>query len=121
MINQEIKPFIIVGINNREPQAIDTIFGSSKIDFRTTEMLGYMFLSSEDVDFSIPNIVMNLSNRKISFRKFIVDEVSSYLIDHYNLKERNSWTLGGFSNGGAFVVDVTTTFQIGRASCRERV
>src|SRR5690554_7001887 len=103
MINQEIKPFIIVGINNREPQAIDTIFGSSKIDFRTTAMMGYMFLSSDDVDFSIPHIVMNLSNRKISFRKFIVDEVSRYLIDYYNIKERNRCTLEGFSNGGAIV------------------
>jgi enterochelin esterase-like enzyme len=110
MINKKMYPILIVGIHNREPQEVDTIFGSNKVDFRTSEMLGYKFLSSNEVDFSNPNIVMNLSNRMISFRKFIVNEISNYLIDHYNVNDRSNWTLGGFSNGGAFAVDVTTTF-----------
>lgn len=109
IISHEIKPLLIIGVNNREPQAIDSIYGKSKIDFRSSEMLGIQYVGSDEIDFSNQDLVKLLSNRVSKFCDFIAIEISNYITEHYNTTPKNTWTLGGFSNGGAIVVHISTT------------
>jgi enterochelin esterase-like enzyme len=108
MMNNEIKPLLIIGINNREPQITDSIFGDKNIDFRTSEMTGFVF--STEIDFKNVNAVKLLSNRVPKFHDYIVNEISNYVIEHYNVTEKINWTLGGFSNGGFAVTNIATIF-----------
>jgi len=110
MINKEIQPLLIIGVNNREPQEIDSIFDGKEVDFRSAEMLGLRFVSSNGIDFNNADVVKLLSNRVPKFHDFIVTEISNYVIDHYNVTERINWTLGGFSNGGFAVANIGTAF-----------
>jgi predicted esterase len=46
------------------------------------------------------------NNRHENFKKWISIEIADFLESHYNLKPKEDWTIGGFSNGGAFVTSL---------------
>lgn len=110
MLSKAIQPLLIIGVNNRKPQKIDSIFEGKSIDFRSAEMLGNKYLFTDEINFTDTNQANLVSNRVPKFQDFIVNEISNYVIDHYNVKEKNKWTLGGFSNGGFAVAMIGIKF-----------
>jgi enterochelin esterase-like enzyme len=105
ILNKIIEPIIIVGINWRRPQEIDSIYKDLKIDFRRLDFFKELcILPSDEKLYEDSNIVKIISNRYEKFSGYIANEVIPYVKQHYSVKmNKNSWTLGGFSNGGAFV------------------
>jgi len=112
ILNHKIKPIILVGIHNREPQPIDTLFKDYLYDFRMEEMLknSVRFTSEKALkaysDETFTNLIKDRYNR---FSNFVSKEVTAFLKKNYTLNQSNTtWTIGGFSNGGAFVYGFTT-------------
>lgn len=132
IVNEVIDPIIIVGINLRESQAIDTIFGDYQFDFRNLE-----FFKSEEIfvqkksspnannkssefcsDFDEnPNLLKELgfeeivSNRYERFTSYINNEIIPFIKQNYSVSnEISEWTLGGSSSGAAFVYNFTCDY-----------
>lgn len=133
----EIAPIIIVGINLREIQPGDSIFGDYLFDFRNLE-----FFKSEEIfvqkrikreepsnngnlstleycsDFQDnPELLVELgfdvivSNRYEKFTSYLIQEVIPFVKRNYSVsKNTDDWTLGGLSSGGAFVYNFTCDF-----------
>src|SRR5690606_8737225 len=100
LIDKEvIDPIIIVGINLREPQAVDTIFGDYQFDFRNLEFFKSEIIfvekksdlnrknksSKSCYDFDDnPNLLKELgfeeivSNRYLRFTSYIIYEIIPY-------------------------------------------
>lgn len=128
--NEEIVPIIIVGVNLREVQPEDSIFGEYVFDFRNLE-----FFNSEEIfvykktggefdenkystDFDEnPKLLTELgfeevvSRRYIRFTSYLVGEVIPFVKSEYSVSpDFNDWSLGGSSSGGAFVFNFTCDF-----------
>lgn len=104
-----IEPIIIVGVSNRAPQDIDSIFKEYDFDFRAKEFLkgGYDMIENST---ALQNPLINqiVVNRYERFSKFISIEVLGFVSKIYKITEdKSKWTLGGYSNGGAFVLGFT--------------
>ena len=110
MILNRIKPLIIVGVHNRESQAIDTIFHKYEIDFRMKEMLGDIWLSKNSELKNDSTILSLTNNRHENFKKWISIEISNFLESHYSTNTKENWTIGGFSNGGSFVTSLIESY-----------
>lgn len=132
----EIEPIIIVGINLREPQPIDSIFGDYLFDFRNMEFFadGGIFVQKKFDQKSLekdqprnaefisdfddnPELLIELgfaeivSNRYVRFTSYIIHEVIPFVKKNYSVTQNVAdWTLGGFSSGGAFVYNFTSDF-----------
>jgi enterochelin esterase-like enzyme len=107
--NKIIEPIIIVGINHREIQKIDSVFGSVKIDFRRLEYLKGD--KKYDGVFKDINAIKLIEERYEKFSKFLSNEVIEYVKSHYTIKKDiKYWTLGGYSNGGSFVLSFSCDF-----------
>lgn len=114
ILNNKIEPIILVGIHNREPQPIDSLFKDYFYDFRTEEMLKNRveFTSEKALKAYSDKIFSNLiKDRYNRFSKFITSEIISFLKKTYSLNQSTTkWTIGGFSNGGAFVYGLSTDY-----------
>lgn len=105
-----IEPFLIIGIHNREPQPVDSILTGFNIDFRSREMLGDIWLT-ENIEAKEDSAIVKLvENRVPKYCNWIIDEVSDFIIDHYNVTAKSKWTIGGFSNGGNIVLKLSTMY-----------
>lgn len=108
--NEVIEPIIIVSINNRSEQPIDTIFKNHIIDFRSLDFFKkpVMLTTTSELtkDSLISPIIEDRYNR---FSMFISKEVIPDIARKYSLvKNKKKWSIGGFSNGGAFVYGFTS-------------
>ena len=114
ILNNKIEPIILVGIHNRDPQPIDSLFKHYFYDFRTEEMLKNRveFTSEKALKAYSDKIFSNLiKDRYNRFSKFITSEIISFLNKKYSLNQSTTkWTIGGFSNGGAFVYGLSTDY-----------
>ena len=136
ILQKEIEPIIIVGINLREPQPVDSIFGEYFFDFRALEFFKSEYLHVQNKsdlkrlqkgEMSViknasefednPDLLRELgcdeivSNRYERYTSYIVNEVIPFTRKNYSMSEDESkWTLGGFSNGGAFVYSFTCDY-----------
>ena len=112
IIKKAIPPIIVVGLNLRESQPIDSILGNYKIDFRAKDYLkDEVMLGSEKDAYKNPEIVKLVSNRYDKYCLYVQNEVITYIKQHYAIKpELKYWTLGGYSNGGAFVYGFSTDY-----------
>lgn len=110
ILNDDIEPIIIVGINYRKEQPEDSLIAQYGFDFRALEYHKTREIFSEIpiADSLVPTNIKNRYNRFVSFFQF---EVINYVNEHYNLSSnKDQWTIGGFSNGGGFAVLITQDY-----------
>lgn len=88
------------------------MFDGYNIDFRNKEMLNYEYMLSENAPIYKDSIALTiLANRHERFSKYVALEVIPFLKEKYNASDAiNLWTMGGFSNGGAFVFSFAGAF-----------
>jgi enterochelin esterase-like enzyme len=99
----KIAPVIMVGIHLREALQIDSLNSVSKTQFRNFEYI--KSAPAFDSIYKKPNLNPILSNRYGRYCSFLKEEVTDYLKANYQLKKNKKyWTIGGYSNGGSFVL-----------------
>ena len=112
--NNKIKPIILVGIHNREPQPIDENIKGYHYDFRMAELLKntVRFTDNQSINPYSDSIYNHLvENRYSNFCNYLKFEVIPYIKQNYQIyTKKKEWTIGGFSNGGAFVYGLTTDY-----------
>jgi enterochelin esterase-like enzyme len=108
--SNRIDPIIIVSINNRSKQPVDTIFKNNVIDFRALEFFKKPMLLSSTYELT-KDLLINpiITDRYNRFSLFISEEVIPDIKSKYPLAQNEKkWSIGGFSNGGAFVYGFTS-------------
>ena len=114
IIKSTIKPVLIVGIHNRETQPIDTILKGYKVNFRSKEMIGRHGVESwtgKNYELRNDSVAVKLIQGRLEkYIKWVALEVVDFLRSQYILSDNDYWTLGGFSNGGAVVADICSSY-----------
>lgn len=110
--NNMIEPIIIVGINQRDKQPVDSILSNFEIDFRMKDLLkGEVRLAKNEEAYRDSSISKLISGRHSKFLNFVGQEVIPFIKNNYEVNnDKTHWTIGGFSNGGAFVYSFACTF-----------
>ena len=123
MNNKKINPFIIVSIHNRNKQPIDSIFGDFIFDSRSAEMIdwanfykldenGYPSESTDTTGMkNVDSVMLEIvSNRRQNYNSWIIDEVIAYMESNFKLTKKDNWTIGGYSNGAAYAVHLSSLY-----------
>jgi enterochelin esterase-like enzyme len=117
--NKSIRPIIIVSINPRGNLPVDSIFGTNVFDFRGMEFLkdqtifrnGINGVSTGINQIKDSFLIQIINDRYNRFSSFIVGEVVDYIKKSYKVsKNHKKWTIGGYSNGGAFVYGLSCDY-----------
>lgn len=108
--SNKIDPIIIVSINNRLTQPVDTIFKNNMVDFRALEFFKKPMLLSSTYELTKDSYINPIiTDRYYRFSLFISEEVIPDIKSKYPLAQNEKkWSIGGFSNGGAFVYGFTS-------------
>lgn len=108
--SNRIDPIIIVSINNRSKQPVDTIFKNNVVDFRALEFFKKPMLLSSTYELTKDSLINPIiTDRYNRFSLFISEEVIPDIKSKYPLAQNEKkWSIGGFSNGGAFVYGFTS-------------
>lgn len=110
ILNDEIEPIIIVGLNYRKEQPEDSLIAQYGFDFRSMEYHKTSEIFSE-IPIADSLVPVNMRNRYDRFVSFVQFEVINYVYEHYNLSNnKDRWTIGGFSNGGGFAMYITQDY-----------
>lgn len=98
-----IEPIIIVSVQLRRGYVLDSIEKISMGDFRNFEYLKG-FQSKDSIYAGTAEWEM-MQNRYSRFSAFIKEEVIPYVLSTNNVTlDHEKWAIGGYSNGGAFVI-----------------
>lgn len=108
--SNRIDPIIIVSINNRSKQPVDTVFKNKVVDFRALEFFKKPMLLSSTYELTKDSLINPIiTDRYNRFSLFISEEVIPDIKSKYPLAQNEKkWSIGGFSNGGAFVYGFTS-------------
>lgn len=108
--NKAIEPICIVSVLSGSPDHVEQIFKNNNISFRDLEYLkfGYDLIPNEDFLYD-PLLFEIGRERYVNFSSFIIIELIPYLQGLFSITpDKNRWSIGGTSNGGAFVFGFTS-------------